>query len=123
KVVKSCASASASCGIGLNPRKLPAASTKITAGPVPTRSNAIDVPSLEVTLPISVLFIEVTLLCLVLRLTCPAMGQPTARGGRGRLHERLSRSWGRRGRCLTDEFGGDGCGVHGSSSGWLGRHA
>jgi hypothetical protein len=48
--------------MGLNPRKLPAASTRMTAGPVPTRSKAMDVRSLDVTLPISVLFIEVTLL-------------------------------------------------------------
>jgi hypothetical protein len=31
----------------------------MTAGPVPTRSNAMDVPSLEVTLPISLLLIDV----------------------------------------------------------------
>lgn len=44
--------------LGLNPRKFPAASTRMTAGPAPTRSNAMDVPSLEVTLPISLLLID-----------------------------------------------------------------
>jgi len=92
KTVKRCESASASCGIGLNPRKFPAASTKITAGPVPTRSNAIDVPSLEVTLPISVLFIEVTLLCSGPALDLPSNGPADGLWRPGRLHERLSRS-------------------------------
>jgi len=53
------ASAAASCGMGLKPRKLPAASTRTTGGPAPTRSKASEVPSVDLTLPISVLVIVV----------------------------------------------------------------